>query len=110
MDSRNFRFSSPRGVYFRSSCIFEVPPRVGTWAGGGEGGGTGVGSGWTQLLILLLRRGEYSRRSRIFEVPLGVGTWAGGGEGGGTAVGSRWPQLLIVAVPGRSILSELSHF
>ena len=38
MDSRNFRFSSPRGVYFRSSCIFEVPPRVGTWAGGGEGG------------------------------------------------------------------------
>ena len=39
MDGRNFMFCSPRGVYFRSSRIFEVPQGVGTWARGGEGEG-----------------------------------------------------------------------
>ena len=55
---------------------------MGTWAGGGEGGRTGVGSGWPQLLILLLLGGVCFRSSCIFEDSPGVGALAGGGEGG----------------------------
>ena len=49
VDGRNFPFCCSGGVYLRRSCIFEVSPGVGAWAGGGEGCGTGVGSGWPQL-------------------------------------------------------------
>ena len=65
VDGRNFPFCCSGGVYFRSSRIFEVPPGVGAWAGGGEGWGTGVGSGWPQLLVLLFRWGKLSEISHF---------------------------------------------
>ena len=102
-------FLFPGRVYFRSSRIFEVPPGLGTWAGGGEGWGTVVGSGWLQLSILLFRGGVYFRSSHIFEVLPGVGSWAGGGEGWGTGVGSGWLQLSVLLFPW-GILSEFSRF
>ena len=81
------------GVYFQSSRIFEVPPGVSAWAGGGEGWGTGVGSGWPQLSVLLFRGGVYFRSSRIFEVPPGVGS----GKWMATTLGSVVPAVTVLA-------------
>ena len=55
---------APDGPQFDKFAFLRSP----FW--GGEGDGEGVGSGWRQLLLQLLRGGASIRQIRIFEFPL----------------------------------------
>ena len=67
---------------------FRGPP------GMGEGGGRGVGSGWSQLLVLLPPT-RLDDMDLYFQGPPGIE------EGRGRGVGSEWSQLLILLLRRR---------
>ena len=74
-------------VYFRSSCILEVPPGVGTWAGGGEGGGDGSGKWMAATFGFVvspreIQQQQQAKRSRcvcIHVYTFGMGEGVGSG-------------------------------